>query len=81
MRKNFSQVAGIRDMFNLFGRTASNDDGFALEKLRLKKQDRLISLRLSSDLIGLLKTAATKHNTKYQKLIRNILEENIKTYL
>jgi predicted DNA binding CopG/RHH family protein len=47
----------------------------------LKAQDRLISIRLSSELIELLKQTAKKHKTKYQKLIRAILEENIVHYL
>lgn len=46
-----------------------------------KAQDRLISLRLSSDLLKLLKKAAIKHNTKYQKLIKSILEEHVQGYL
>lgn len=49
--------------------------------LRLKNQDRLISFRLSSSLLKLLKTAAQRQHTKYQRLIRSILEENISSYL
>jgi len=48
---------------------------------RLKNQDRLISLRVSSDFLALLKKAAEKHHTKYQRLIKSILEENIGDYL
>ena len=48
---------------------------------RLVKQDRPVSIRLSTDLINILKKAAKKHKTKYQKLIRAILEENIVKYL
>ena len=49
--------------------------------IRLKNQDRLISLRVSSDLLTLLKKAAVRHRTKYQRLIKSILEENIGHYL
>ncbi|MBF0493460.1 MAG: hypothetical protein HQM15_11875 [Deltaproteobacteria bacterium] len=49
--------------------------------IRLKNQDRLISLRVSSDFLSLLKKAAEKHRTKYQRLIKSILEENIGHYL
>lgn len=49
--------------------------------IRLKNQDRLISLRVSSDFLDLLKKAAQKHHTKYQRLIKSILEENIGAYL
>jgi len=48
---------------------------------RLKKQDRVITLRLSSALVSALKKAAEKHQTQYQRLIRYILEENIAHYL
>ena len=50
-------------------------------QLHLRSQNRLISFRLSSDLLHMLKQAAEKHHTKYQKLIRSILEENISHYL
>ena len=50
-------------------------------RLQLRAQDKLISFRLSSDLLHMLKQAANKHHTKYQKLIRSILEENISHYL
>ena len=46
----------------------------------LKKQDQAISIRLSSELITILKKVAHFHKTKYQKLIRSILEENIGRY-
>ena len=49
--------------------------------IRLRNQDRLISLRVSSGLLGLLKKAAEKYHTKYQRLIKSILEENIGNYL
>lgn len=48
---------------------------------RLKSQGRLISLRVSVDLLDLLKKAAEKHHTKYQRLIKSILEENVGAYL
>ncbi len=49
--------------------------------IRLRNQGRLISLRLSSEFLDLLKKAAEKHHTKYQRLIKSILEENIGAYL
>ncbi len=49
--------------------------------LHFKAQDRLISLRVSSDLLGLLKKAATKQRIKYQRLIKSILEEHVGGYL
>ena len=49
--------------------------------IRLKNQDCTISLRISSDLLKLLKKAADKHHTKYQRLIKSILEENIGHYV
>ncbi len=50
-------------------------------RIRLKNQDRSISLRVSSDFLDLLKKAAQKHHTKYQRLIKSILDENIGNYL
>ncbi|MBI3541207.1 MAG: hypothetical protein HY073_03605 [Deltaproteobacteria bacterium] len=49
--------------------------------LHLKSQDQMISIRLSSHLLALLKKAAQGHHTKYQRLIRSILEENVSQYL
>lgn len=48
---------------------------------RLKKQDRVVTLRISSDLLSSLKKAAEKHRVQYQKLIRFILEKGIAHYL
>lgn len=47
----------------------------------LRKQDKLITLRVSNDLLQMLKKAADKHHTKYQKLMRLILEKNIGSYV
>lgn len=47
----------------------------------LRKQDKLVTLRVSSELLALLKKAATKHKTKYQKLMRLVLEKNIAGYV
>ena len=44
---------------------------------RLKKQDKMISLRLSSDLLDEIKQEAGKWKTPYQKLIRTILENHV----
>lgn len=49
-------------------------------KFELKPKDKLISLRVSSEFLMLLKKAAKKNHTKYQKLIRSILEDNISRY-
>ncbi|QQR81290.1 MAG: hypothetical protein IPJ69_03910 [Deltaproteobacteria bacterium] len=50
-------------------------------KMHLKNQDKVISLRISSDLLDLLKKAADTHHIKYQRLIKSILEENIGHYV
>lgn len=47
----------------------------------LRKQDQLVTFRVSLDLLSLLKQAATKQKTKYQKLMRLILEKNIGNYV
>ncbi len=49
--------------------------------LHFKKQDKVISLRVSNELLQLIKKAANKHKVKYQKLIKSILEENLSYYL
>lgn len=46
----------------------------------LRKQDQVVTLRVSAELLALLKKAAAKQKTKYQKLVRLILEKNITTY-
>ncbi|HBF13732.1 MAG TPA: hypothetical protein DDW49_10195 [Deltaproteobacteria bacterium] len=48
---------------------------------KFRNQDRVISLRISSSLLELLKKATAKHNTKYQRLIKSILEEHVVSYL
>lgn len=47
----------------------------------LRKQDKLVTLRVSAELLSTLKNAAFKHKTKYQKLMRLILEKNVALYL
>lgn len=70
--KNFA-----RDFENTdFGESLNVDD---LHKVNfaLQGQDKLITLRVSSNLLALLKMAAAKHKTRYQKLMRLILEQEI----
>lgn len=50
-------------------------------QFELQPKDQLISLRISKDLLKLLKLAASKQGTKYQKLVRLILEKNIGNYI
>lgn len=50
-------------------------------QFELQPKDQLISLRISKDLLKLLKLAASKQGTKYQKLVRLILEKNIGKYV
>ena len=75
-RKDFGKFFSETDLGDYL---EAND--LRLESIRLRQQDKLISFRLSSDLLALLKKAALRHHTKYQRLIRSILQDNILNYL
>lgn len=85
MKKLMPSMKNRKDFIKFFEETDLGDylesDDLRPVDFRLKNQDRSISLRLSSKLLGLLKKAATTHGTKYQRLIRSILEENVGRYL
>ena len=85
MKKPFPKLKS-RKAFGQFVEKADLSDYLESQDLkpvhiRLRNQDRLISFRLSSHLLALLRRAAQRHHTKYQRLIRSILEENIASYL
>lgn len=46
-------------------------------KFELLPKNKLISLRISEELLNQLKKKATKNNIDYQKLIRLILEQSL----
>ncbi len=50
-------------------------DGFY--ETELKKKDKTLTLRLSEDLMELIRKSAKKQNIDIQKLVRKILMENL----
>ena len=85
MKKPFPKLKSDKELTKFFDETDLGDyleeKDLRVTTIRLKKQDRSVTIRLSSDLVGLLKKAAKRYHTKYQKLVRSILEENITSYL
>jgi len=53
----------------------------APEDLLIPERTVKVTILLSESSINLFKKFATKHHTKYQKLIRNLLDKYAKTYL
>lgn len=85
MKKPLPKFKSSKAFEKFFEKTDLGDylepQDFKKISLHFKNQDRLISLRVSSELLALLKKAALKHKTKYQRLIKSILEENVQAYL
>jgi len=67
-------------MWTIFSRPLPPRAGLRAS-FHLKKQDRVVTFRISSNLLESLKRAAKKHQVQYQRLIRFILEENVAHYL
>ena len=53
----------------------------APEDLLVPERTVKVTILLNESSINLFKKFATKHHTKYQKLIRNLLDKYAKTYL
>ncbi len=85
MKKPFPKSKSEKDFVDFFEKTDLGDYLEAKDLVRaqfhLKKQDRVVTFRISSDLLETLKKAAEKHRVQYQRLIRFILEENVAHYL
>lgn len=47
------------------------------EELVLKKEKTKVTMSLSNSSIAFFKREAKKHNTQYQKMIRNLLDEYV----
>lgn len=79
--KSDEEFAEFVENNDMSGYIASGELKRVRFNFKLRPKDQLISFRLSGALLATLKLAAAKHKTKYQKLIRHILEENIGKYL
>lgn len=87
MEKSLKKILGPKNK-NFLGDFDDTDFGDYLDtddvqrlNFSLRTQDKLVTLRLSSELLSLLKKATVKHKTKYQKLMKLILEKNITRYV
>lgn len=47
------------------------------EELALKNEQTKVTIALSSESVAFFKEAAKKHRTPYQKMIRQLLDENV----
>ena len=47
------------------------------EELALKNEQTKVTIALSSESVAFFKEAAKKHNTQYQKMIRQLLDEYV----